>query len=403
MRFASGLLIGGGLMYLLDPDKSGKRRRILARDKAVRAEHVFGRFADKTVRDMENRVQGMVAWVRASIHEREVPDEILEQRVRASIGRAVSHPHAIKVEAHEGIVRLYGPILQNEIESLLATVRSVRDARAVENCLEPHEIPDGVPDLQGKSGRRGRRIENWPPSVRALVGLAGIGLLSASRRYSRSRKPLAIAGSAALFRAVTNMSFRRALGFSRTPRVIIFQKTVNLNAPLEEIYGLFANPENFPQIFEHVEDVRHSRDNLYHWTVRGPGGMSVSWESMLTENIPNEVIAWRSMPDATVTNAGLAKFQRNADGGTAVHIQFAYNPPAGVIGHAIASLFGADPKHALDDDMARLKSLFENGKTTVHHRRITKEEVEERIKSNEEPCDTGHRTFWDPQDARKVS
>jgi hypothetical protein len=162
MRFASGLLIGGGLMYLLDPDKSGKRRRILARDKAVRAEHGFGRFADKTVRDMENRVQGMVAWVRTSIREREVPDEILEQRVRASIGRAVSHPHAIKVEAHDGIVRLYGPILQNEIESLLATVRSVRDARAVENCLEPHEIPDGVPDLQGKSGRRGRRIENWP-------------------------------------------------------------------------------------------------------------------------------------------------------------------------------------------------------------------------------------------------
>jgi hypothetical protein len=38
--------------------------------------------------------------------------------------------------------------------------------------------------------------------------------------------------------------------------------------------------------------------------------------------------------------------------------------------------------------MARLKSLFENGKTTVHHHRITTEEVEERINSNEEPCDT---------------
>jgi uncharacterized membrane protein len=110
-----------------------------------------------------------------------------------------------------------------------------------------------------------------------------MGLLSASRRYSRLRKPLAVAGSAALFRAVTNMSFRRALGLSRTSRVIIFQKTININAPFEETYGLFANPENFPHIFEHVEDVRHSRDNLYHWTVRGPGGMSVSWESILTE------------------------------------------------------------------------------------------------------------------------
>jgi hypothetical protein len=72
------------------------------------------------------------------------------------------------------------------------------------------------------------------------------------------------------------------------------------------------------------------------------------------------------------------KFQQNESGGTTLHVQFVYNPPAGVIGHVFASPFGADPKHALDDDMARLKSLFEVGKTTVHGHRITRDEVERR-------------------------
>lgn len=80
-------------------------------------------------------------------------------------------------------------------------------------------------------------------------------------------------------------------------------------------------------------------------------------------------------------SAGFIKFQPNQNGGTAVHIQFAYNPPGGIIGHVFASLFGADPKHALEDDMARLKTLFEIGKTRVHHHRITREELEHQISS----------------------
>jgi uncharacterized membrane protein len=74
------------------------------------------------------------------------------------------------------------------------------------------------------------------------------------------------------------------------------------------------------------------------------------------------------------------KFQPDESGGTTVLIHFTYNPPAGVIGHAIASLFAADPKHALDDDIARLKTLFEAGKTRVHGHRITKDEMEHEIK-----------------------
>ena len=156
-------------MYLLDTDKAGSRRRALVRDKVVRAEHVAGRFADKTVRDMQNRAKGIVVETWARLREREVPDAVLVQRVRARLGRAVSHPHAITVAAHDGVVTLSGPILAHEVERLLNTVRSVRGVRAIENRLEPHATADGVPDLQGCSRPPGAELdilqENWSPAT----------------------------------------------------------------------------------------------------------------------------------------------------------------------------------------------------------------------------------------------
>jgi uncharacterized membrane protein len=385
-NFMAGLIAGGTLLYFLDPDKCGHRRRIVARDKVIRAEHLAGRFADKTVRDLQNRAKGLLAEAWASIREREVPDEVLVRRVCARVGRAVSHPHALRVEAYKGVAKLYGPVLEDEIDELLRTVRSVRGVRAVEDHLEPHKTAD-IPSLQGGKHRSPQPEllqERWAPATRALVGLGGVGLLSLARSKRGLSVPLGVTGGALLMRALTNKPLGEALGLADTPDVITLRKTINISAPVEELYQLFANPENFPNIFEHVEDVRQSRDNLYHWRVVGPAGMPVSWEAAVTQNAPNEVIAWSSVPGAAVQTAGWVKFQRNESGGTTLHIQFTYNPPAGVIGHAIASLFGADPKQALDDDMARLKSLFEVGKTRVHGHRVTREEVEREIAPDEE-------------------
>jgi hypothetical protein len=75
---------------------------------------------------------------------------------------------------------------------------------------------------------------------------------------------------------------------------------------------------------------------------------------------PNRVIAWESLPGSEVYNAGRVRFE-SVDGGTRVDVFMTYNPPGGVAGHAIAALFGVDPKSAMDDDLLRLKSLLEQG------------------------------------------
>ena len=52
-----------------------------------------------------------------------------------------------------------------------------------------------------------------------------------------------------------------------------------------------------------------------------------------------------------------------------------YHPPAGAVGHALATLFGVGPKNALNEDIPRLKSIFEQGKTTAHGETVTREQL----------------------------
>ena len=111
-----------------------------------------------------------------------------------------------------------------------------------------------------------------------------------------------------------------------------------------------------------------------HWAAQGPGGISVSWDAEVTEAIPNKLLAWRSLPGSMIKTEGVARFEQNPTRCcTRVAIRMLYKPPAGMIGHYVAALFGADPKSEMDDDLIRLKSLLERGKTRAHGVDVRKE------------------------------
>jgi hypothetical protein len=160
-----GLGLGAALMYVLDPER-GKRRRALVRDKAVRAAHKATDRIDARSRDLRNRTKGAAAEVKAMTHPETVSDPVLEERVRAAIGRAVASPGAIDVAAVEGVVILSGPVLASELDELLSTAREVRGVEDVENRLQIYESADDVPALQGARGPRSkaeRGVErSWP-------------------------------------------------------------------------------------------------------------------------------------------------------------------------------------------------------------------------------------------------
>ncbi|MFB3813109.1 MAG: SRPBCC family protein [Terriglobales bacterium] len=378
--FISGLALGGGLMYLLDPGR-GNRRRALLRDKVVHASHVLRCAADKSMRDLGHRTQGVVAELRSAVTSGDASDDVLVQRVRARLGRACSHPNAIEVEAQDGRVVLRGPILAAEADLLLHETHKIRGIHEVEDRLERHKTPGDIPGLQGGAGRRlGQRpdlLQNrWAPATRLLVGFsAGTMLGDGMRRGGVAGLIEGALGAGLLARAITNLELRHLVGASEASGAVRMQKTINIHAPVEEVYKLCANPENFARFMAHVQQVRKTQDGRYHWTVSGPAGVSVSWDSEISDQQPNRLISWRTVPGSAVQNAGIMRFDSNSDGGTRVHILLSYNPPGGALGHVLASVFGSDPKAVMDEDLARMKSLLEVGKTRAHGERVTRDQI----------------------------
>src|SRR6266540_3590252 len=125
-----------------------------------------------------------------------------------------------------------------------------------------------------------------------------------------------------------------------------------------------------------TREVRDLSNGRSHCVAEGPAGVPVAWDAVITRSEPNRVLAWQSEPGATVANAGNIRFEPIADNRTRVTIRLSYNPPAGALGHVVAKLFGADPKSELDDDLVRLKSLFEYGKASVGRTTVTREDVD---------------------------
>jgi hypothetical protein len=144
----TGLGLGLGLMYFLDPER-GRRRRALVRDRLAHSAHVSADAVQATRRDLSNRASGVVSRVRNTLNRAPVDDVVLIERVRAQLGRLVAHPHAIDVDVDNGVVILRGQILEAEVPRFLAAVERVRGVREVVNALEEHKEAGTIPSLQG--------------------------------------------------------------------------------------------------------------------------------------------------------------------------------------------------------------------------------------------------------------
>jgi uncharacterized membrane protein len=181
----------------------------------------------------------------------------------------------------------------------------------------------------------------------------------------RERGPLSfflgVAGGALLTRAATNRQLTTLLGLAEDPRGIEVQKTVHIHAPLEKVFEFWSDFENFPRFMSNVRKVRALDERRSHWIVNGPAGIPVEWIAEITQFVPNKWIEWRSVPGSVVRHWGSVRFEEEGERGTRVDIRVHYVPVAGALGHAIASLFGADPKSEMDADMMRMKTMMETG------------------------------------------
>lgn len=139
-------------------------------------------------------------------------------------------------------------------------------------------------------------------------------------------------------------------------------RAITVNRSPEETYRFWRDFTNFPRFMQHLQSVELLDDTRSRWRTEAPAGRSVEWEAEITEDRPNELIAWRTLPGSDVRHSGCVRFQPAPGGrGTEVRIEMEYQPPGGAVGSTIAALFGKEPKQQLQDDLRRFKQVLETG------------------------------------------
>jgi uncharacterized membrane protein len=361
--------LGAGLMYFLDP-QHGTRRRTMVIDKANRFVNNIDESIDIAVQDARNRARGVLSEMTARLSEEGSPDWILEERVRSNLGRLARHTRALDIRADGGRIYLSGSVLRGDEDAVVKAALRTRGVHGVENQLQVVDNPQDIPALQTPSTMQQSTLmnqtqRNWSPATRLLSSVGGSLLtLYGLTRRGVAKPVLSTAGMVLTARGLTNLDTRSILGLSSGENGIRVNKAINIFAPIDEVYQFWRNFENFPLFMNHVKQIT-TQGEVSNWKVAGPVGSTVEFQSRVTQDIPNDMIAWETLPDSQVRSAGFVRFDQNRDGSTRVTVQMNYLPPAGVAGHAVAQLFGVDPRQAMHDDLIRLKTLLEEGKTST--------------------------------------
>lgn len=232
------------------------------------------------------------------------------------------------------------------------------------------QFPDDAREVSVREGRNISDTERWA-SMAGGVGLAAYGI-------RKGRVPgWALAGlGALLFRrgmsghchtyqmlglntAGTGSDTRQALGGTAG---VIVEESVIISRPVAELYRFWRNLENLPRFMTHLQSVERITDTLSRWRAKGPAGSTVEWNAEIINEVPDQVIGWRSLEGADVVSAGSVNFDQ-VGAGTRVRVRLQYSPPLGKVGDAVAKLVGADAATQIRTDLQRFKELVETGQT----------------------------------------
>jgi uncharacterized membrane protein len=131
------------------------------------------------------------------------------------------------------------------------------------------------------------------------------------------------------------------------------EKSIEVEAPVRAVYNQWTQFEDFPRFMEGVREVRQLDEAHLHWRAE-VGGKEQVWEAEITEQTPDERIAWRSR--AGVANGGVVTFHRIADGRTRIMLQLDYEPEGAVehVGDALGVV-----SRRVAADLQRFKEFIE--------------------------------------------
>src|SRR5919109_1045278 len=101
------------------------------------------------------------------------------------------------------------------------------------------------------------------------------------------------------------------------------EKSIEVDVPIETTYNQWTQFEEFPKFMEGVKEVRQHDDRRLHWKAQ-IAGKEKEWDAEIVQQIPDQVIAWRSSSGAS--NAGEVRFDKALGGKTRVTLVLTYEP-----------------------------------------------------------------------------
>ncbi len=138
------------------------------------------------------------------------------------------------------------------------------------------------------------------------------------------------------------------------------QESIEVQAPLQDVFTYWSNLENFPQIMSNIEEVRVAGDTS-HWRVKGPLGKTVEFDARTTEMSPERGIGWNSTNDNDVETSGQVRFEEVAEGRTRIDVTMNYaDPPGGRVGEVVADAI-SNPEREMREDLENFARQVERG------------------------------------------
>lgn len=183
--------------------------------------------------------------------------------------------------------------------------------------------------------------------------------------YARAaRHPFLTSGAALLGAGVGYAVYRVVTNWSKpeVAKEVHVETSIAVNKTPAELYAIWRNFGNLPLFMKNLVSVTDSGDGRSHWVAKTINGSRIEWDAEIYNEKKNELIAWRSLENSDVVNAGSVRFEQGPQGrGAFVRVTMNYNPPVGKAGEAVAELFHIDGAHLIKEDLRRFKQFVETG------------------------------------------
>lgn len=131
------------------------------------------------------------------------------------------------------------------------------------------------------------------------------------------------------------------------------EKSIDVNVPVRAAYNQWTQFEDFPRFMEGIEDVRQTDDTHLHF-IANVAGKVKEWDAVITEQSPDQRIAWRDTGGAA--NSGVVTFHRLGEARTRIMLQMEYDPEGFV--ETVGDMVGIVSSR-VSGDLARFKEFIE--------------------------------------------